>query len=198
MDASSVRLVGGRGSVAEVKPGITPTTVSDAEVERAITYMGNHSGGKWVEPVAATASPRSGEQVVKAQCVKCHGTGGRRRAEDRRLRGMDAAHQTRTRCGGAFGDSRARRHACARRHGRCDRCRDPRSGALHVQCGQQARQLTIARAQRWHVAAAGAVYGRCADWRHANPCPGTPWSLPGAKSRPGHSREADRRALIVN
>jgi cytochrome c5 len=49
--------------------------LSDTEVERAVTYMVNQSGGKWIEPVSATAAPRSGEQVVKAQCMKCHGTG---------------------------------------------------------------------------------------------------------------------------
>ena len=49
--------------------------LSDTEIERAVTYMVNQSGGKWIEPVSATAAPRSGEQVVKAQCVKCHGTG---------------------------------------------------------------------------------------------------------------------------
>src|SRR6266536_5265177 len=52
-------------------------TLSDTEVERAITYMVNQSGGHWTEPVSTTApaAERSGEQVVKAQCVKCHETG---------------------------------------------------------------------------------------------------------------------------
>lgn len=51
--------------------------LSDMEIERAITYMVNQSGGKWIEPISATkAQPqRSGEQVVKAQCVKCHEAG---------------------------------------------------------------------------------------------------------------------------
>jgi cytochrome c5 len=51
--------------------------ISDLEIERAITYMVNRSGGHWVEPVSAQelAAERSGEQVVKAQCVKCHETG---------------------------------------------------------------------------------------------------------------------------
>jgi cytochrome c5 len=51
--------------------------LTDTEISRAITYMVNQSGGHWIEPVAeATAgTERSGEQVVKAQCVKCHQAG---------------------------------------------------------------------------------------------------------------------------
>jgi cytochrome c5 len=50
--------------------------LTDTEVERAITYMVNQSGGHWTEPVGTSApAERSGEQVVKAQCVKCHETG---------------------------------------------------------------------------------------------------------------------------
>ena len=51
--------------------------LSDLDIARAITYMVNHSGGHWVEPVSAEelTNERSGEEVVKAQCVKCHGTG---------------------------------------------------------------------------------------------------------------------------
>jgi cytochrome c5 len=53
-------------------PGLT-----DIEIERAITYMVNQSGGHWAEPISRTAAPveRSGEQVVAADCVKCHGSG---------------------------------------------------------------------------------------------------------------------------
>ncbi len=54
--------------------------LSDLEIARAVTYMVNRSGGDWVEPASAEnlARERSGEQVVKAQCVKCHeeGVGG--------------------------------------------------------------------------------------------------------------------------
>ena len=54
--------------------------LTDLEIERAITYMVNRSGGHWVEPVGAKelVTERSGEQVVKAQCAKCHeaGVGG--------------------------------------------------------------------------------------------------------------------------
>lgn len=51
--------------------------LSDIEIKRAIAYMVNQSGGKWVEPVergAATAR-RSGESIVKGRCADCHGTG---------------------------------------------------------------------------------------------------------------------------
>ena len=51
--------------------------VSDYEIERAITYMVNQSGGHWAEPTdkASKIVPRSGESIVKAQCVKCHEEG---------------------------------------------------------------------------------------------------------------------------
>lgn len=51
--------------------------LSDIEIERAIVYMANQSGGKWIEPISSTAKPaeRSGEQIVQAQCVHCHQTG---------------------------------------------------------------------------------------------------------------------------
>lgn len=51
--------------------------LSDLEIARAVTYMVNQSGGNWVEPAseAELATMRSGEQVVKAQCAKCHAEG---------------------------------------------------------------------------------------------------------------------------
>jgi cytochrome c5 len=49
--------------------------LSDLEVGRAVTYMVNQSGGNWVEPVGARDKERSGEQVVKGQCAKCHQKG---------------------------------------------------------------------------------------------------------------------------
>ncbi len=61
--------------------------LSDTEIERAITYMVNQSGGHWTEPISRTTktADRTGEQIVKAQCVKCHqtGVGGAPRIGDR-------------------------------------------------------------------------------------------------------------------
>jgi cytochrome c5 len=87
----------GRGLSALTKSAITGVRdmpphggrweLSDDELRRAITYMVNQSGGKWIEPVSKTQSARerSGEQVVKAQCSKCHeaGTGGAPKIGDR-------------------------------------------------------------------------------------------------------------------
>jgi cytochrome c5 len=73
--------------------------VSDVEIERAITYMVNQSGGHWVEPVGrAPAAARSTESIVQAQCAQCHQAGkdgapkiGDRQAWTPRLaRGLDA------------------------------------------------------------------------------------------------------------
>jgi cytochrome c5 len=51
--------------------------VSDIEIERAIVYMVNQSGGHWIEPVggATPAVVRTSESIVKSQCAKCHQTG---------------------------------------------------------------------------------------------------------------------------
>ena len=77
-------------------------TLSDIEIERAITWMVNQSGGNWIEPLdrLTPAVARKGEQVVRAQCATCHeaGTDGAPRIGDReawieriaRARGIDA------------------------------------------------------------------------------------------------------------
>jgi len=61
--------------------------LTDLEITRAITYMVNQSGGKWVEPISRESPPssRSGEEIVNAQCSKCHhaGVGGAPRIGDR-------------------------------------------------------------------------------------------------------------------
>lgn len=51
--------------------------LSNAEIERAIIYMVNQSGGQWVEPinVEKPVGQRSGEEVVKEVCSRCHETG---------------------------------------------------------------------------------------------------------------------------
>jgi cytochrome c5 len=53
-------------------PGLT-----DLEIERAITYMVNRSGGQWTEPIGGVtpALERKGKEIVQAQCAKCHETG---------------------------------------------------------------------------------------------------------------------------
>jgi cytochrome c5 len=61
--------------------------LSDIEIERAIVYMVNESGGHWVEPVggATPAVVRTSETIVRNQCAKCHqsGEGGAPRIGDR-------------------------------------------------------------------------------------------------------------------
>jgi cytochrome c5 len=72
-------VVKGKGSMPA--KGGNPA-LSDLEVARAIVYMANQSGQKLAEPAAqavAAAPPakgeRSGEEVVKVACGKCHETG---------------------------------------------------------------------------------------------------------------------------
>lgn len=52
-------------------------TLTDTEIERAITYMVNQSGGHWAEPVSRTTrtADRTGEQIVSVRCSHCHRTG---------------------------------------------------------------------------------------------------------------------------
>jgi cytochrome c5 len=60
--------------------------LTDLEIARAVAYMVNRSGGRWVEPASALdlAAERSGAQIVEAQCSKCHreGAGGAPRIGD--------------------------------------------------------------------------------------------------------------------
>jgi cytochrome c5 len=66
--------------IREMPPHGGNPGLSDTEIERAITYMVNQSGGRWTEPVSRTtkAPERTGEQIVQMQCSKCHqeGIGG--------------------------------------------------------------------------------------------------------------------------
>jgi len=61
--------------------------LTDLEIGRAVAYMVNQSGGKWVEPTSGRdmAAERGGAQIVKAQCAKCHqkGDGGAPKIGDR-------------------------------------------------------------------------------------------------------------------
>ena len=63
------------------------TGLTDLELARGVAYMVNASGGKWTEPASAKdlKAERSGAQVVKAQCSKCHqdGKGGAPKIGDR-------------------------------------------------------------------------------------------------------------------
>jgi cytochrome c5 len=60
--------------------------LTDLEIARAVTYMVNRSGGRWVEPASALdlTAERSGAQIVQLQCSKCHreGIGGAPRIGD--------------------------------------------------------------------------------------------------------------------
>lgn len=51
--------------------------LTDTEVERAITYMVNESGGNWHEPATrkTVVVERTGEQIVAMRCAQCHLTG---------------------------------------------------------------------------------------------------------------------------
>ena len=60
--------------------------LSDLELERAITYMVNQSGGKWIEPEDISRhAQRSGKEIVQARCRQCHeaGKGGAPKIGDR-------------------------------------------------------------------------------------------------------------------
>lgn len=63
--------------IRQMPPHGGNTGVTDFEIERAITYMVNQSGGDWYEPIdrASKATERRGEQVVGLYCGKCHETG---------------------------------------------------------------------------------------------------------------------------
>ena len=63
--------------IRQMPPHGGNTNLTDTEIERAITYMVNQSGGNWTEPISRTAPTpeRTGEEIVQARCMKCHQTG---------------------------------------------------------------------------------------------------------------------------
>jgi cytochrome c5 len=73
--------------IRQMPPHGGSPNLTDLEIARAITYMVNQSGGRWIEPVSVKdlAAERSGEQIVRAQCFKCHeaGIGGAPKIGDR-------------------------------------------------------------------------------------------------------------------
>ncbi len=73
--------------IRKMPPHGANLTLTDTEIKRGISYMVNQSGGNWIEPASRTAKPvpRTGQQIVDAQCVKCHekGTGGAPKIGDR-------------------------------------------------------------------------------------------------------------------
>ena len=109
------------------------TGVSDFELQRAIVYMVNNSGGKWVEPAAVRTSTLTSEAIVQRQCAACHQT-GKRRARRR------SATAPPGRCGwpragpaGRLGRARTRTDALARRDAGPGARGHPRRDPVHVQ-----------------------------------------------------------------
>jgi cytochrome c5 len=63
--------------IREMPPHGGNMKLTDTEIKRAVTYMVNQSGGHWIEPVSKQKPvvKRTGEQIVKMRCSKCHETG---------------------------------------------------------------------------------------------------------------------------
>lgn len=63
--------------IRQMPPHGANMALTDTEIKRAVAYMVNQSGGHWIEPTSKTALPveRTGEQIVRAQCSKCHQKG---------------------------------------------------------------------------------------------------------------------------
>jgi len=63
--------------IRQMPPHGANMKLTDTEIKRAVTYMVNQSGGHWIEPVSKKQKPgqRTGEQIVKMRCYKCHETG---------------------------------------------------------------------------------------------------------------------------
>jgi cytochrome c5 len=65
--------------VAKGNRGMPPhggnTSLGQRELQRAIVYLVNESGGDWVEPADPKAPRRSAAQIVQDHCALCHATG---------------------------------------------------------------------------------------------------------------------------
>jgi cytochrome c5 len=63
--------------IRQMPPHGGKLALSDLEIQRAIIYMVNRSGGHWAEPLdrSQPAAKRSGESIVKARCSQCHASG---------------------------------------------------------------------------------------------------------------------------
>jgi len=66
--------------IGQMPPRGGNSALTDLEVARAVVYMANQGGANWREPTelrkpAAVIAGRTGEQIVQAQCSKCHETG---------------------------------------------------------------------------------------------------------------------------
>jgi cytochrome c5 len=65
--------------IRQMPPHGGSSSLSDAEIKRAIVFMVSQSGGHWVEPVSRTTpAERAGTDIVQTYCAKCHqkGDGG--------------------------------------------------------------------------------------------------------------------------
>lgn len=63
--------------IRKMPPHGTNMALTDTEIKRAIAYMVNQSGGHWIEPTSKIkpVAERTGQQIVQAQCSKCHQKG---------------------------------------------------------------------------------------------------------------------------
>lgn len=63
--------------IRKMPPHGGDASLSRLELQRAIVYIINQSGGNWVEPVGPgnTEGRRSGAQIAQTRCALCHASG---------------------------------------------------------------------------------------------------------------------------